>query len=478
MPLIRLIFPALLAASTVFFTPLALANEQLALSESMNAAPLTLSTARNITLELVSDNELAMNDIWVRIRGGFAMRDLDDRLIARHEHWYASRPEYIARMTDRSRRYLYYIAGEVERRGMPSEIALLPMIESAFNPGAYSTSRASGIWQFIPSTGKNFGMEQNWWYDGRRDIVSATTGALDYLQKLHDLFGDWELALAAYNWGEGAVQRAQARNRKRGLPVNYTSLKMPNETRNYVPKLLAIKNIIANPASYGLALPKIPNKPYFAAVATAQHIDVELAAQLADIPMEEFAALNPAHTRPVILGDNSDLILLPLDKIETFRANLESYDKPLVSWQPYHPKKGERLDHLAPRLGLSVEKLKSVNGLSGRSNISTGQTLLVPINGEEIEAENDFTAFNMHLHPYADSASMKYHTVRKGETLGGIARRYHVSLANLKSWNHGARIIRPGQKIAIAESSARATRVAKHSKMTRKHASFKSAKGT
>jgi len=382
------------------------------------------------------------------------MRDLDSPLVARHEKWYASRPDYVARMTERARRYLYHITVEVERRGMPSEIALLPMIESAFNPGAYSTSRASGIWQFIPSTGKNFGMQQNWWYDGRRDVISATNGALDYLQKLHDMFGDWELALAAYNWGEGAVQRAQARNRKRRLPVNYTSLKMPNETRNYVPKLLAVKNIVANPASFGLVLEDIPDNPYFAAVSTTKHIDVKLAAQLADIPMEEFAALNPAHNRPVILQDNSDLILLPVDAVETFRANLENYDKPLVSWQAYQPKKGERLDHLAPRFGLSVETLKSVNGLSGRAKVSTGQTLLVPVNGEESEADEEFEAFNMHLSPTGDSAVK--HIVRKGDTLGGIARRYHVSVAGLKEWNKGAlKILRVGQAINVMQAASR-----------------------
>ncbi|MFZ3017183.1 MAG: transglycosylase SLT domain-containing protein [Gallionella sp.] len=475
MPLIRLIFSALLAIGIVIFTPFAHAEEQLALSESLNAAPLTLSTARNIKLELIPDDDLAMSDLWTRIRGGFAMRDLDSPLIARHEQWYANRPDYVARMTDRARRYLYYITGEVERRGMPSEIALLPMIESAFNPGAYSTASASGIWQFIPSTGKHFGMQQNWWYDGRRDVVSATTGALDYLQKLHDMFGDWELALAAYNWGEGAVQRAQARNRKRGLPVNYSSLKMPDETRNYLPKLLAVKNIIANPASFGLVLQDIPNEPYFAAVATAKHIDVKLAAHLADISMEEFTALNPAHNRPVILGENSDLILLPIDKIETFRANLETYDKPLVSWQAYQPKKGERLDQLAPKLGLSVETLKSVNGLSGRSNVSTGQTLLVPVNGEESESDSEFEAFNMHLRPYAAETTRTIsHKVRKGETLSSIARRYGVSLAKLKSWNDGVGKAKAGQTLTIVKAPARKSRLSKVGKNSRKLAKHNS----
>lgn len=479
MPLTRFPLPVLLALCMLISAPRAFSGEQLAFSTTIANTPLTLTTARNIQLDLIREDDLAMNDLWSRIRSGFAMRDLDSPLVARHEKWYADRPDYVARMTERARRYLYYITSEVERRGMPSEIALLPMIESAFNPGAYSSASASGIWQFIPSTGKNFGMQQNWWYDGRRDIVSATNGALDYLQKLHDMFGDWELALAAYNWGEGAVQRAQERNRRRGLPVNYTSLKMPNETRNYVPKLMAVKNIIANPASFGLVLQDIPNEPYFAAVSTTRHIDVKLAAELADITMEEFAALNPAHTRPVILQDTSDLILLPMDKVETFLANLESYDKPLVSWQAYHPKKGERLDQLAPRFGLSVEKLRSVNGLSARSKISSGQILLVPSNTDE-ETEDELTAFNMHLAPYANghTHTVRY-TVRKGDTLGSIAQRYRVSVASLKSWNKNAhRIIRPGQVLTIAKTSspAKAQRVAKHS--NRKSASLKTAKGT
>ncbi|HYR05702.1 MAG TPA: transglycosylase SLT domain-containing protein [Gallionella sp.] len=467
MPLIRLIFSVLLAICTLV-SPAVQAEEQLALGTPSAdlPAPLKLSTARNIELELIPDSELAARDLWARIRNGFAMRDLGSPLIAKHEQWYANRPDYVARMTERARRYLYYITAEVERRGMPSEIALLPMIESAFNPAAYSTGRASGIWQFISSTGKNFGMQQNWWYDGRRDVISATNGALDYLQKLHDMFGDWELALAAYNWGEGAVQRAQARNRKRGLPVNYTSLKMPNETRNYVPKLLAIKNIITNPASFGLVLESIPDEPYFAAVSTAKHIDVKLAAQLADISMEEFAALNPAHNRPVILQDNSDLILLPVGAVETFRANLENYDKPLVSWQAYQPKKGERLDHLAPRFGLSVETLKSVNGLSGRAKVSTGQTLLVPISDEESAADGEFTAFNMHLSPTGESAIK--HIVRKGDTLGGLAYRYHVSIASLKQWNGPLKTIRVGQAITIVQaatlrSSGRLSKPGNHS---------------
>jgi membrane-bound lytic murein transglycosylase D len=412
-------------------------------------APEWLPTARDIRIELIPESDPKAHDLWSRIRSDFAMSELNSKLVAKHEKWYADHPDYVARMTERARLYLYYITEEVERRGMPSEIALLPMIESAFNPGAYSTSRASGIWQFIPSTGKKFGMQQNWWYDGRRDVISATNGALDYLQNLHNMFGDWELALAAYNCGEGAVLRAQAHNRKRGLPTNYASLKLLKETRNYVPKLMAIKHIVADPASFGLPLQDIPNEPYFAAVATTKHIDVKLAAQLADITEDEFAALNPAHNRPVILQDSNDFILLPINKIQNFKTNLENYDKPLVSWQSYQPKKGERLDKLAPRFGLSLENLKSVNGLSRRGNISTGQTLLVPLNGEE--SESGFEAFNMHLAP-TDSLSRTKHTVRSGETLGGLSRHYHVSIAKLKQWNGPLKIIRIGQTIIIAQA--------------------------
>ena len=404
----------------------------------------------------------ASDEFWQRVRTGFRMEEMESPLVTKHEQWYANRPDYVARMMDRSRRYLYYVLEEVEKRGMPNEIALLPMIESAYNPVAYSVSRASGIWQFIPSTGKNFGLQQNWWYDGRRDIISATKGALDYLEKLYGMFGDWKLALAAYNCGEGAVMRAQERNRRKGLPDDYESIKIPDETRNYVPKLLAVRNIVNNPASYGLTLGNIPNKPYFAAVATADHIDVKLAAQLADISVDEFVALNPAHNRPVILQENANLILLPVDKVEAFRANLESYDKPLVSWQAYQPKKGERLDKLAPRFGLTVDRLKAVNGLGARSNVSNGQTLLVPLNGEE--AEDEFEAFDVHIHPSDEPGTRTMrHTVRKGDNIASVAKRYHITPEKLKSLNPGLKQLKVGQSIVVVQNlQPTATKPAAH----------------
>ncbi len=423
------------------------------------ATPTDTTAATPLTFS--ADTALAQTDVWQRIRNGFAMRELDSPLVQRNRQWYAGKPEYMARMTGRAQRYLYFIVEEVERRGMPMEIALLPIIESAFHPGAYSVASASGIWQFIPSTGKNFGMDQNWWYDGRRDIVSATHGALDYLQKLHGMFGDWELALAAYNWGEGAVQRAQARNRKLGLPVNYASLKLPPETRNYVPKLLAVKHIISDPASFGLVLQPIANQPYFAPVITARHIDVKLAAELAEITLDEFMALNPAHNRPVILQEHAEVLLLPVAKVETFRANLERYSAPLVSWQAYRSKKGERLDQLASRFGLSLAALRTTNSLPARAKLSTGQALLVPIpsNGNGELAENKFEPFNTHLAPSAtllknavrNAVRTVRHTVRKGDTLSSIARRYQVRLASLQSWNKGVKTLRLGQRIYVAQ---------------------------
>ncbi|HXT03675.1 MAG TPA: transglycosylase SLT domain-containing protein, partial [Casimicrobiaceae bacterium] len=218
---------------------------------------------------------LPTTDLWDRIVRGYAIPDIHGPLVDKWEQWYAQRPDYVARMVERSRRYLYHIVTEVEARGMPTEIALLPIVESAFNPNALSVSRASGIWQFMPQTGKTFGLTQNWWFDSRRDVVAATTSALDYLQKLNAEFNDWPLSLAAYNWGEGNVRRAVARNRARGLPVDFDSLtRVADETRNYVPKLQAVKNIIANPQKYGLELADVPDAPYFTVVRTTVRMDV------------------------------------------------------------------------------------------------------------------------------------------------------------------------------------------------------------
>lgn len=323
-------------------------------------------------------------DVWQRIRGGFQMAALDSTLVHNWEMYYASRPEYFARMIDNSRHFLFHIITEVERRGMPAEIALLPMIESAYNPVAYSSANASGIWQFIPSTGKTYGLKQNSWYDGRRDVIAATNAALDYLQNLYSMFKDWELALASYNWGEGAVQRAVDRNQARGLSTSYQSLtNMPAETRNYLPKLIAVKNIIAEPERFGLSLAPVPNEPYFETITVKRHIDVALAAKFSETTPEEFRFLNPAHNKPVINSNSAETIVLPKHKVAVFMENFnENENKPLASWKTYTVKAGDRPETIAARHRISVAELNRANNIVGRRRIATGQTILVPSSGE------------------------------------------------------------------------------------------------
>jgi membrane-bound lytic murein transglycosylase D len=416
--------------------------------------------------------EQAYEDLWSRIRAGFAMREIDSPLVQRHEAWYLNRPEYVERMIDRSRRYLYHIVEEVEKRGMPTEIALLPMIESAFNPVAYSRMRAAGMWQFIPSTGRRYGLQQTWWYDGRRDVLAATDAALDYLQALHDMFGDWELALAAYNWGEGAVQRAVTKNRRAGKKTNYMSLKMPKETRNYLPKLQAVKNIVANPELFKLALATVPNRPYFAVVDVPSHIDMAMAAKLADVPLEEFRYLNPGHQRPVITVATKQL-LVPVDKVDVFQSNLESNEQPLVTWQTYQLKKGEGMEQVAQKFDISVERLKDVNGLTNRKRVRPGQMLLVPV-GDDAQTNLDETYLSTDFQAPADDYHKRViYRVKSGDTLSSIARRYGTSVARLKDWN-GLRsnMVRTGQRLTIWQEAPQA----KGRKAAKASASKKTAK--
>ena len=320
-------------------------------------------------------------DVWARMRPGFRLTPVSTPLVQEWEQYYAKRPDYVARMIDRGSRYLYHVIEEVERRRMPAEVALLPMIESAYNPQAYSRAHASGMWQFIPSTGKLYGLRQNYWYDGRRDVLAATSAALDYLENLYGMFNDWNLALAAYNWGEGAVSRAIAKNQAKGLPTDYESLTMPAETRNYIPKLQAVRNIIANPEQFGITLASVPNKPYFATVATSRHIDVKLAARFAEMSTEEFRFLNPAHNKPVIKAVDSETIVLPIEKIAVFQRNLDAHDKPLATWQAYTVKRSDKPEQLAAKHGMTLAQLMEVNGITGRKKLIPGQTILVPHKG-------------------------------------------------------------------------------------------------
>ena len=378
-------------------------------------------------------------DLWARIRAGFALPEMDNALVRENAQWYSARPEYVARMLERSKRYLYYIVEEVERRGMPTEIALLPMIESAYNPKAYSRSHAAGIWQFIPATGRDYGLKQNWWVDNRRNVVSATNAALDYLQKLHDRFGTWELALAAYNWGEGSVTRAIENNQKKGGDGDYLSLRMPNETKQYVPRLIAVKNLIQHPQDFGADLGVLPNSPYFAQIKLTQHIDVALAAKLADTSLEEFTSLNPHYNRPVIAAQGPTTLLLPVDKAEAFAERLENYTKPLVSWKTIYGKRGERLSSIAGKHHISPSRLQQINSLSlnKRGRLLSNQVLLVPQSGGGQFQNVAYTEVSpMAQNVGAQAPENKIYRVRRGDSLRSIAQRAGVKESQLKTWNH------------------------------------------
>ena len=386
-------------------------------------------------------------DLWERIIAGYAIADIDGPLVEKWEQWYASRPDYMARMVERSRRYLYHIVTEVNDRGMPTEIALLPMIESAFNPTAMSVSSASGIWQFIPSTGRHYGLAQNFWVDSRRDVLAATDKALDYLTKLHGDFGDWQLALAAYNWGEGNVGKAIAKNKAGGRATDYASLAMPAETRNYLPKLQAVKNIVRDPEKYGLALADIPDTPFFAVVKTVRKMDTKRAAELAELSLDDFLALNPQHNRPVIAGADEQSILLPIDKAEIFAAKLELTQQPLVSWQAYHVKLNETLPQVAAKYEMSIETLRAVNGLGTRTTVPAGHTLLVPALRPSNEAAQTLAQAVFTSVP---AGRTFYYTVKRGDTLYRVARRYGVSSHDLKAWNNLTRdSLATGQKLRV-----------------------------
>jgi membrane-bound lytic murein transglycosylase D len=407
------------------------------------------------------------DDLWARIKEGYAMDNLQSTYTANHEAWYAARPDYVKNMVARSQKYLFHIVEEVQKRGMPTEIALLPMVESAFNPKAYSRSHAAGLWQFVPATGKNFGLKQNWWVDNRRDVTAATKAALDYLEKLHGMFGTWELALAAYNAGEGTVQRAIERNQRKGLPTDYQSLSLPEETRNYVPKLQAIKNIISDPERYGLTINSIPNQPYFAHVNAPKQIDAKLAASLAEITYDEFIALNPSYNRPVITsnGEAQHDILLPTWAADNFTTNLENYNKPLSSWQTYHARRGERMDSIARKFGLHVSELRDVNGLSDSKRMRSSQPVLVPINYTRQSSPDDgatnisvSSMENLDKVHDADakhtSSKIKTHRVKRGETLQVLAKKYDTDEKTLLKLNKlNSNKLKAGQVVKVDDAT-------------------------
>jgi membrane-bound lytic murein transglycosylase D len=421
------------------------------------------------------DDAVAQTDLWMRVRAGFALPDLDDDYVRRQEQWYASRPDYVQRMTERSGRFLFHIVEEVEKRGMPAELALLPFIESAFNPQAMSVAQASGMWQFIPSTGKNFSLKQNLFRDDRRSVLDSTRAALDYLERLHTMFGDWHLALAAYNWGEGNVQRAIARNQRAGLPTNYASLRMPPETRNYVPKLQAVKNIVAHPEAFSLELPTLKNHPYFLSVPIQRDIDVELAARLAEVPSDEFKQLNPQMNKPVILAAGTPQVLLPFDNANAFVRNLEQHRGPLASWTAWVAPKTLKPADAAKRVGVSEAQLREVNHIPPRMLVKAGSTLLVPRGQHALADVSEHVADNAMIALAPDSPLLKrvsFKASKHGDSVAAVAKRYRVSSAQVAQWNKVAAnaSFNPGQSVVVFVAAAKPKSAVRTARAVRHHA--------
>jgi membrane-bound lytic murein transglycosylase D len=386
------------------------------------------------------DDRGARISLWGRVRGGFAMPELDGALVRKWERYYAERPDYVQRMTERGGRYLFHIMEEVERRGLPTELALLPFIESAFNPEAMSHARASGMWQFMPATGRHFDLTQNVFRDDRRSVLDSTRAALDYLTKLHGMFDDWHLALAAYNWGEGSVQRAVRANHRARRGTDYPSLRMPLETRDYVPKLQAVKNIVADPAKFGLTLPALENHPYFLAVPIARDIDVELAARLAELPLDEFRSLNPQMNKPVIVAAGTPQVLLPYDNANSFVKAVALHKGPLSSWTAWVAPKTMKTADVAKLAGMSEEELRDVNDIPPRMLVKAGSTLLVPRPKHQLHDDvSERLAANGMLSLTSDGPTLKrvsHRVGKKGDSVAGVARRFGVPAQSVAHWNN------------------------------------------
>jgi len=385
-------------------------------------------------------------DVWERIRRGFAIPNLTGPLVDDWTNDYASKPERIQLMSQRAGKFLYHVLEALEARGLPTELALLPFVESAYNPMALSRMQASGLWQFMPATGRQYNLHQDWWRDLRRDPIASTDAAMEYLSYLYEFQGDWHLALASYNWGEGAVRRSMARNAQEGKPTDYSAIRLPNETRHYIPKLQAIKNIVADPQKYGITLPHVPDMPYFVTVQQTRTLDVAVAAQLAQMSEDEFKTLNPAYKRPVILGEHQPL-RLPADRAHVFQANLAAHAGRLSDWETYEAKQGESYDAIAKRYGITRAQLLQVNGLDRDRTRAVAQTLLVPAPGVR-------PALN---HPaWREPPTVRTHIVKQGDTLYALARRYGTTVRTLQQLNklRGSRLSL-GKRLRVPARAAR-----------------------
>ncbi len=431
-------------------------SETLRLQPSEPAARINAESLPEVTQqlqELVETLPVEEPDLISRMLNGFSLDLPDEQRITQELNWYRSHPDYIQRIQERAEPYLHFILDEIDRRSMPSEIALLPAVESAFRPFAYSPGRAAGMWQFIPSTGRHFGLKQNWWYDGRRDVVSSTKAALDYLQSLNKQFdGDWELALAAYNSGAGTVRSAIRRNERKGKSTDFWSLKLPDETSAYVPRLLALSEIFRNADSYGVSLLELPDEPYFTSVDIGSQLDLALAADMADLPIQDLYLLNSGFNRWATDPEGPHRLNLPLDKVDAFLAELEQLPpEKRLTWKRYKIKPGDSLSLIATRHKTTTKLLRQVNKLRG-NNIRAGKHLLIPVSSQSLDhyvysAEQRKASIqnrqrNGHKHVYV---------VKPGDSLWSIARHYSVSHRTLAKWNGMAPgdTLKTGQKLVI-----------------------------
>lgn len=404
-------------------------------------------------LEIPDEDEPA--DMWERIRQGFAMDAEENSRVQQRIDWYQRHPTYLDRVANRAEPYLYHILEEIEERDLPTELALLPVVESAYDPFAYSHGQAAGIWQFIPSTGRNFGLEQNWWYDGRRDILASTEAALEYLERLAEQFdGDWELALASYNAGAGNIRRAVRQNEQQGQASDYWSLNnIPQETRGYVPKLIALRQVIKDPDAHDLTLRPLENEPYLAEVELDAQIDLAVAADLADLDLDDLYHFNPAFNRWATAPDGPHHLLIPRDRKEDFQKGLDELDtSEQVQWRRHRVQSGESLEQIARQHNVTVSLLQEINGIDGHQ-IRAGGHLLVP------EAADELSEYSGSLEQrLADIRSTPRggreqieHTVESGESFWTIARQYGVEPGQLAEWNGMAPgdTLRSGQELVV-----------------------------
>lgn len=410
-------------------------------------------------------------DLWHRARSRFVLNLEERPRLSRETQWYQRNQQYMDRVADRARRYLHHIVTEVERRNLPGELAMLPVVESAYQPFAYSPARASGIWQFIPSTGRLYGLRYSWWYDGRRDVVESTRAALDYLEKLHAEFsGDWLLALAAYNSGEGNVRKAIRRNRRAGKPVDFWSLQLPRETRSYVPRLLAISAIVADPERYGMTLKPIPDDPYFAATPLDGQIDLALAAEMAKVSLEELYLLNPGFSRWATDPDGPHQLLLPVSAVAQFQQRLaELPADQRIRWHRHLIQRGDTLGTIAHKYRTSVSALKQANNLRG-TTIRKGRSLMVPMASRSLADYRLSADMRRSMRRRIPGSGNKIiYRVRRGDSLWLIARRFGVSVNKLARWNGLSKrgVLRPGKRLviwrgtaAVKTAKAKATKVA------------------